>query len=205
MFLFQHVLSTTSSLRGSVWMIVPTATLPARTHRSVCIAMLIVPLVTGRALMTAMCVVTRKLSVTMESVWLSVPTALTMTRLPMNAEVGKVHVYINHAKIKHSSTLSIQDLFSACVSLLFIFLDCDRSCLTCSGHQPSSCLSCDTHRRRDASGHCVWFSQCSLRSYMDHNGQCQECHKLCHRCSGPSKDRCLSCNEPHFLMSTFDQ
>ncbi|XP_034396742.1 proprotein convertase subtilisin/kexin type 5-like [Cyclopterus lumpus] len=79
--------------------------------------------------------------------------------------------------------------------------DCDMSCQTCSGHQPSSCLSCDTHRRKDASGHCVWFIQCSLRSYMDHNGQCQQCHKLCHRCSGPGKDNCLSCNEPHFLMN----
>ncbi|KAL6114118.1 pcsk5 [Pungitius sinensis] len=77
--------------------------------------------------------------------------------------------------------------------------DCDRSCLTCSGHEPSSCLSCDTNRRTDASGHCVWFIQCSLASYMDHNGQCQPCHKLCHRCSGPSKDHCLSCKEPNFL------
>ncbi|KAK9523367.1 hypothetical protein VZT92_019778 [Zoarces viviparus] len=79
--------------------------------------------------------------------------------------------------------------------------DCDRSCLTCSGHEPSSCLSCDTDRRKDASGHCVWFIQCSLRSYMDHNGQCQQCHKLCHRCSGPGKDHCLSCNEPHYLLN----
>ncbi|KAM6945052.1 proprotein convertase subtilisin/kexin type 5-like [Lycodopsis pacificus] len=79
--------------------------------------------------------------------------------------------------------------------------DCDRSCLTCSGHEPSSCLSCDTNRRKDASGHCVWFIQCSMRSYMDHNGQCQQCHKLCHRCSGPGKDHCLSCNEPHYLLN----
>ncbi|XP_029295190.1 proprotein convertase subtilisin/kexin type 5-like [Cottoperca gobio] len=79
--------------------------------------------------------------------------------------------------------------------------DCDRSCLTCSGHEPSSCLSCDTSRRKDASGHCVWFSQCSLYSYMDHNGECQPCDKLCHRCSGLGKDLCLSCNEPHFLLN----
>ncbi|XP_076586661.1 proprotein convertase subtilisin/kexin type 5-like, partial [Chaetodon auriga] len=79
--------------------------------------------------------------------------------------------------------------------------DCDRSCLTCSGHEPSSCLSCDTNRRKDASGHCVWYSQCSLRSYMDQNGECQLCHELCHRCSGPSKHHCLSCSEPHFLLN----
>uniref|UniRef100_A0A4W6GCM6 Proprotein convertase subtilisin/kexin type 5b n=1 Tax=Lates calcarifer TaxID=8187 RepID=A0A4W6GCM6_LATCA len=76
------------------------------------------------------------------------------------------------------------------------------SCLTCSGHEPSSCLSCDTNRRKDASGHCVWFSQCSLSTYMDQNGECQQCHKLCHRCSGPGKDHCLNCNEPYFLLST---
>ncbi|XP_068615246.1 proprotein convertase subtilisin/kexin type 5-like, partial [Brachionichthys hirsutus] len=79
--------------------------------------------------------------------------------------------------------------------------DCDRSCLTCSGHEASSCVSCDTNRQRDASGHCVWFGECSLRSYKDQNGECRQCHKQCHRCSGPEKDRCLSCNEPYFLLN----
>ncbi|XP_067378152.1 proprotein convertase subtilisin/kexin type 5b isoform X1 [Channa argus] len=80
--------------------------------------------------------------------------------------------------------------------------DCDRSCLTCSGHEPSSCLSCGINRRKDASGHCMWVSQCSLDSYMDQNDKCQQCHKLCHRCSGPGKDHCLSCNERYFLMNS---
>uniref|UniRef100_A0A3Q1HH90 Uncharacterized protein n=1 Tax=Acanthochromis polyacanthus TaxID=80966 RepID=A0A3Q1HH90_9TELE len=88
---------------------------------------------------------------------------------------------------------------------------CHADCGTCDGpgfddciecrHEPSSCLSCDTDRRKDASGHCVWYHQCALQSYMDQNGECQQCHKLCHRCSGPGKDHCLSCNEPYFLMS----
>lgn len=81
-----------------MWTIVPLATLPARSNRSVFVAMLIVPPVTDRALMTVMCVATGKLSVTTESVWPSVPTALTMMRLQMNAEVGKVEVYFNHTK-----------------------------------------------------------------------------------------------------------
>uniref|UniRef100_A0A8D3C3B0 Proprotein convertase subtilisin/kexin type 5b n=1 Tax=Scophthalmus maximus TaxID=52904 RepID=A0A8D3C3B0_SCOMX len=80
--------------------------------------------------------------------------------------------------------------------------DCDRSCLTCSGHEPSSCLSCDIDRRRDASGHCVWVNQCSLHSYKDQDGECRQCHKLCHRCSGPGKDNCLNCKEPHFLLNS---
>ncbi|XP_049434017.1 proprotein convertase subtilisin/kexin type 5b isoform X1 [Epinephelus fuscoguttatus] len=80
--------------------------------------------------------------------------------------------------------------------------DCDRSCLTCSGHEPSSCLTCDTNRRKDASGHCVWFSQCPLSSYMDHNGDCRPCHKLCHRCSGSGQDHCLSCNPPYFILNS---
>uniref|UniRef100_A0A671VLW9 Proprotein convertase subtilisin/kexin type 5b n=1 Tax=Sparus aurata TaxID=8175 RepID=A0A671VLW9_SPAAU len=79
--------------------------------------------------------------------------------------------------------------------------DCDKSCLTCSGHEPSSCSSCGTDRLLDASGHCVFYSECSLRSYKDKNGECQQCHKICHRCFGPDKDQCLSCNEPYFLLN----
>lgn len=80
-----------------MWMIVPMATLPVRSNRTVCIAMLIAPRVTDRTLMTVMCVATRKLSVTTESVYPSVPPTLTMIRQPMNAEVGKVEAYFAHA------------------------------------------------------------------------------------------------------------
>ncbi|XP_061789194.1 proprotein convertase subtilisin/kexin type 5b isoform X2 [Nerophis lumbriciformis] len=80
--------------------------------------------------------------------------------------------------------------------------DCDQSCLTCSGNEPSSCLSCQSNHRKDGNGHCVWYSQCSLRTYMDSSGQCQPCHQSCHRCSGPGLDACLSCNPPHFLMNS---
>lgn len=81
----------------SVWMIVLLATLPLRSRRSACVAMLIVSRVTGRTWMTAMSAATRKLSVTMESVYLSVPPTLTMIRLPMNAEVGKdIKMGCNH-------------------------------------------------------------------------------------------------------------
>lgn len=79
-------------------------------------------------------------------------------------------------------------------------LDCDRSCLTCSGLGPASCLSCGAHRRRDASGHCVLLSQGDLTSYMDQN---QQCHRTCQECSGPAENQCLSCSEPSFLLSVF--
>ncbi|KAM9742841.1 proprotein convertase subtilisin/kexin type 5b isoform 1-T1 [Menidia menidia] len=79
--------------------------------------------------------------------------------------------------------------------------DCDKSCLSCSGHGPSNCLTCDPNRRKDASGHCVWYSQCSLNTYMSPNGECKQCHTLCDRCSGPGEKRCLSCKEPRFLMN----
>uniref|UniRef100_A0A8C8JQA3 P/Homo B domain-containing protein n=1 Tax=Oncorhynchus tshawytscha TaxID=74940 RepID=A0A8C8JQA3_ONCTS len=79
--------------------------------------------------------------------------------------------------------------------------DCDRSCHTCSGPEPSSCLSCGPNMRKDSSGHCVFYSQCSLRSYKDEEGDCQTCHPLCHRCSGPTKEHCLSCNPQTFLLN----
>lgn len=190
--LVQTVKSSPSSTSVSVWMTVLRGTLPA-SSRSVCAAILTVPRATARVLTTAKCVATREPSVTTENVWLTAATTLTTTRLPTNAEVGQAVLcwwWFNGAKgMKRNSDLG--------------FLECDRSCLTCSGHGPSSCLSCDTNRRRDASGHCVWFNRCDLTSYMDQDGQCHQCHKSCHRCSGAAETQCLSCNKPSFLLGTF--
>ncbi|XP_029019493.2 proprotein convertase subtilisin/kexin type 5-like, partial [Betta splendens] len=80
--------------------------------------------------------------------------------------------------------------------------DCDRSCLTCSGHEPSSCLTCGANRTTDASGHCVWFAHCPLHSYVDGDGRCRECHERCHRCFGPTENQCFSCDEPRFLLNS---
>lgn len=80
--------------------------------------------------------------------------------------------------------------------------DCDRSCLTCSGPEPSSCLSCDAKRRQDATGHCVWFFECPQHSYIDQDGKCHECHKVCRLCTGPGQGNCLNCNEPLFLLNS---
>ncbi|KAJ3604400.1 hypothetical protein NHX12_029141 [Muraenolepis orangiensis] len=79
--------------------------------------------------------------------------------------------------------------------------DCAKSCLTCSGHESSSCLSCEGNRRIDETGHCVWYSHCSLHTYMDAGGQCLLCDPLCHHCSGPRKDQCLNCNATRFLLN----
>uniref|UniRef100_A0A3P9MI74 Proprotein convertase subtilisin/kexin type 5b n=1 Tax=Oryzias latipes TaxID=8090 RepID=A0A3P9MI74_ORYLA len=79
--------------------------------------------------------------------------------------------------------------------------DCDKLCLTCSGHEPSDCLSCDAKKHKDASGHCVWDSQCSPGSYLDQNGECQQCHPLCQNCSGPNRGHCLSCKTPRLLLN----
>uniref|UniRef100_A0A3P9Q8L5 Growth factor receptor domain-containing protein n=1 Tax=Poecilia reticulata TaxID=8081 RepID=A0A3P9Q8L5_POERE len=49
--------------------------------------------------------------------------------------------------------------------------------------------------------YCLSPSKCSMDSYVDLNGDCQRCHTQCHRCDGPGKDHCLSCNEPHLLLS----
>lgn len=177
-------------------MIVLMATLPARHNTSACNAMLIVPRVTDQTLMTVMCVKTRKLSVTTESVYISVPTTHIMMRLPMNAEVGKLEVCF----LIMQNRMMVYTM-NEILDHVFIVPGCDRSCLTCSGHEPSSCLSCDANRRKDASGHCVWFMECPMLSYMDQKLECKPCHKSCHRCSGPGQDHCLSCNEPNFLLS----
>uniref|UniRef100_A0A8C5FU44 P/Homo B domain-containing protein n=1 Tax=Gadus morhua TaxID=8049 RepID=A0A8C5FU44_GADMO len=80
--------------------------------------------------------------------------------------------------------------------------DCAESCLTCSDHESSSCLSCKDNRRLDEMGHCVWYSQCSVHTYIDEKGQCLLCDPLCHRCSGPGKGRCLNCATLFLLNNT---
>lgn len=154
-----------------------------------CVAMAIVPRVTAPTWTTATCAATRKPSDTTESVCLCVLPERTTMRAPMNAEVCGAFIHNRHV---HQFPR---------VSRPLPVPDCDRSCLTCSGHEPSSCLSCEAERRRDANGYCVWYSQCSLRSYMDQNGECRPCHESCHRCSGGGEDHCLSCHEMLFLLS----
>uniref|UniRef100_A0A8P4K715 Proprotein convertase subtilisin/kexin type 5a n=1 Tax=Dicentrarchus labrax TaxID=13489 RepID=A0A8P4K715_DICLA len=80
--------------------------------------------------------------------------------------------------------------------------DCDESCLTCFGPHAGSCTSCKEDQRLDSRGHCVpSANKCSPRQYTDQDGECHSCHKYCHRCSGPSKAHCLSCNQRHLLLN----
>lgn len=44
-------------------------------------------------------------------------------------------------------------------------------------------------------------NKCLPRQYADQDGECHPCHKYCHRCSGPGKTHCLSCNQRHLLLS----
>ncbi|KAM8872819.1 proprotein convertase subtilisin/kexin type 5 [Synchiropus picturatus] len=80
--------------------------------------------------------------------------------------------------------------------------DCDASCLTCFGPLPASCSSCREDHELDGHGHCVPSdSECTPHQYPDQDGDCHPCHKFCHRCFGPGKSQCLSCNQRHFLLN----
>ncbi|KAM4528249.1 proprotein convertase subtilisin/kexin type 5 [Odontesthes bonariensis] len=80
--------------------------------------------------------------------------------------------------------------------------DCDASCLTCFGPHTGSCTSCREDQRLDNHNHCVPLAkQCSPHQYADQDGECHPCHKYCHRCSGPGKTHCLSCNQRHLLLN----
>ncbi|KAM7368833.1 hypothetical protein PAMP_013140 [Pampus punctatissimus] len=80
--------------------------------------------------------------------------------------------------------------------------DCDASCLTCFGPNAGSCSSCREGQKLEGHGHCVSSANtCSPHQYADQDGECHSCHKYCHRCSGPSKTHCLSCNQRHLLLN----
>lgn len=88
------------------------------------------------------------------------------------------------------------------INSLLVFPDCDASCLTCSGPHASSCTSCREGLRLEGHGHCAPSpSKCLPHQYANQDGECHPCHKYCHRCSGPRKTECLSCNQRHLLLS----
>ncbi|XP_056289183.1 proprotein convertase subtilisin/kexin type 5 [Pseudoliparis swirei] len=78
--------------------------------------------------------------------------------------------------------------------------DCDASCLTCS--PTGSCTSCREGQRSEGHGRCAPPpSSCAPHQYADQDGECHACHKHCHRCSGPGRTHCLSCNQRHLLLN----
>ncbi|XP_013861969.1 proprotein convertase subtilisin/kexin type 5 [Austrofundulus limnaeus] len=80
--------------------------------------------------------------------------------------------------------------------------DCDASCLTCFGPHLGSCTSCREGQRLDGHNYCLPSAfKCSPRQYAAQDGDCRPCHKFCHRCSGPGKAHCLSCNQGHLLLN----
>ncbi|XP_028457908.1 proprotein convertase subtilisin/kexin type 5 [Perca flavescens] len=79
--------------------------------------------------------------------------------------------------------------------------ECDASCLTCFGPHAGSCTSCREGQSLKGYSHCVSSSNCSPQQYADQDGKCHPCHKYCHRCSGPGKTQCLSCNQRHLLLN----
>uniref|UniRef100_A0A8D3DF75 SPC3 n=1 Tax=Scophthalmus maximus TaxID=52904 RepID=A0A8D3DF75_SCOMX len=80
--------------------------------------------------------------------------------------------------------------------------DCDASCLACLGPHAGSCTSCREGQRLEGHGHCVpSANKCSPHQYEDQDGECHPCHKYCHRCSGPRKTQCVSCNQGHLLLN----
>ncbi|XP_038130845.1 proprotein convertase subtilisin/kexin type 5 [Cyprinodon tularosa] len=79
--------------------------------------------------------------------------------------------------------------------------ECDDSCLTCFGPHMGSCTSCREGQNLDGHNRCIPLAnKCSPHQYADEDRECHPCHKYCHRCSGPGKTHCLSCNQGHFLL-----
>uniref|UniRef100_A0A3P8UI78 Growth factor receptor domain-containing protein n=1 Tax=Cynoglossus semilaevis TaxID=244447 RepID=A0A3P8UI78_CYNSE len=78
---------------------------------------------------------------------------------------------------------------------------CDTSCLSCRGPHTFSCTSCRDGQTLDGHSRCVPSAdKCLSHQYADQDGECHQCHNHCHRCSGPGKAHCLSCNQGHFLL-----
>ena len=97
-------------------------------------------------------------------------------------------------------------------------LDCDSSCLTCSGGGPNACLSCDVSKGlyqdgsscRSCDPSCKTCSgvgsssclSCDIsKGQYEYGNTCKACDPSCKTCSGGSSSNCLSCSITEFLLS----
>lgn len=85
--------------------------------------------------------------------------------------------------------------------ICFYLADCHESCQTCSGPDSSSCISCSPSMRKDVTGHCEFYSKCSVSMFMGEDEKCEPCHVNCLTCSGANEHHCLSCHPAHHLHS----
>lgn len=70
-------------------------------------------------------------------------------------------------------------------------LDCDSTCLTCSGGLATECLTCDAGRFLK-SGECV--TDCGDGFFPDNmDNTCKTCHIRCAKCDGPDYTDCDEC------------
>lgn len=80
---------------------------------------------------------------------------------------------------------------------LCIETKCHPSCLNCSGHEPTHCISC--HQ-----GQLLFDGQCLNKcppQFYEHRTSCHKCHFQCRSCNGPLEDQCLSCSSGRFLLN----
>ncbi|CAG9317242.1 unnamed protein product [Blepharisma stoltei] len=77
-------------------------------------------------------------------------------------------------------------------------VNCDSSCLTCSGSSSSQCLSCASGYTL-VSGTCA--ANCQTGQYRDTPTTCKTCDSSCYTCSG-SSSTCISCSSTLVLYNS---
>lgn len=78
--------------------------------------------------------------------------------------------------------------------------ECYWSCLTCSGPEQSSCLSCKNGWKFNSEtnlcddiNECLEEKKCGLNEYCENvqgSYECKKCDASCQECSGPGSDKC---------------
>ena len=77
-------------------------------------------------------------------------------------------------------------------------IECDPSCVTCSGTTPTDCITCPPSKYLLSTNHsCV---DCDVDGYSQVDSQCFQCDLSCLTCSGSTPTSCVTCPPSKYLL-----
>ncbi|KAM9734341.1 LOW QUALITY PROTEIN: proprotein convertase subtilisin/kexin type 5-like [Menidia menidia] len=79
--------------------------------------------------------------------------------------------------------------------------ECHSDCATCDGPEEDACLSCEKGKVLENGGCVSYHEACPVKTFLNDDGACEDCHPSCESCSGEEKNQCTNCAKGRFLTA----